>query len=122
VDVADGGYVPESDLHVVEVSDAAALSLRACRLATGHRCRDLLLDGSVNGVDLATAMVEHAQLVRDPITVQSSTLATVTLQPGRVYVLNEAGAGPTTTVNDLQELQTLVGEAGLHPTPLSGLR
>jgi UDP-N-acetylglucosamine:LPS N-acetylglucosamine transferase len=122
VDVADGGYVPESDLHVVEVSDAAALSLRACRLATGHRCRDLLLDGSVNGVDLATAMVEHAQLVRDPITVQSSTLATVTLQPGRVYVLNELGAGPTTTVNDLQELQTLVGEAGLHPTPLSGLR
>ncbi|MBO0713500.1 MAG: hypothetical protein J2P59_02000 [Acidimicrobiales bacterium] len=122
VDVADGGYVPESDLHVVEVSDGAARSLRACRLATGHRCREILLDGSVNGIDLATAMVEHARLVRDPTILESSNLLTVPLEPGKVYVLDELESGATTTENDLRELDTLLSEAGLHPTPLSGLR
>lgn len=122
VDVADGGYVPESDLHVVEVSDGAARSLRACRLATGHRCREILLDGSVNGVDLATAMVEHARLVRDPTVLETSNFLSVAFEPGKVYVLDELDAGATTTQTDLQELNTLLSEAGLRPTPLSGLR
>jgi processive 1,2-diacylglycerol beta-glucosyltransferase len=122
VDVADGGYVPESDLHLVEVSDGAARSLRACRLATGHRCRELLPDGTVNGVDLATAMVEHARLVRDPIVLGPTTIPTTFLAPGKVYVLDDLGAGPVTATNDLRELSTLADEAGLRLTPLSGLR
>jgi processive 1,2-diacylglycerol beta-glucosyltransferase len=122
VDVADGGWAPEDDLHLVLVSANALRSIDAIRLATGRPCRVLVPAGTVNSVDLASAILEHVRIVRDATPLGGSRPFPAALAPGRIYVLDALHlSGPATDT----EVRALSGEAraeGLRLLPLSALR
>ncbi|MGH9062476.1 MAG: MGDG synthase family glycosyltransferase [Acidimicrobiales bacterium] len=120
VTVANAGWVPAPDLHLLSLHDNVTRASLVISRATGLPCTLYAPGPTVNASDLAFAKAHHEQIVRG-IQLRASTAGPGLLRPGHVYVIDaQAVTGPH-LAQWLDALHTDLAAAGITTTPVAVL-
>lgn len=119
VDIANGGWSGDDDVHVLGVSNEVSGPAGLLQAATGSRPRLFVPSQGLNIVDLTTAELDHERIVRDVVDLPPG--ASVPLHPGSVYVVEGTRVPPAALVADLEALVARFNERRIPTQPLSAL-
>lgn len=114
VDVANGGWGEPNRLHVLQPADGLVRASEAIDRAARRRCAVFAPEEAVNGIDLASARIEHERIV------QVSRVVGLRSLPSRlgarlVYVIDAEHATPSAVEAALNRIRG-------GPTPVEPLR
>lgn len=121
VEVANAGWAPHPDLHLLLAGDDVSRSGHVIAQVLGYRPELYAPEAGVNGFDLAFARARHERIVRG-VLVRAAQPIAGRLVGGRVYVLDADTMSGPQLERRLDQVHAALASSHLTTASLAGLR